>query len=68
MVTDLRALESEAPRGECELHLTCATGSGHDCDVDVEICVARRGVRSVFVRARDMVEVATNLGPKVGCL
>lgn len=58
MVTGLRRLIGEDPRGECELHRTC---SGYAGD---EYCVARQGcdrVRSVFMRARDMVKSDWNV-------
>jgi hypothetical protein len=58
MVTGLRRLIGEDPRGECELHRTC---SGYAGD---EYCVARHGrdrIRSVFMRARDMVKSDWNV-------
>ena len=61
MVTGLRVLAEAAPKGECELHLTCAAGSsamGLDDDGETADFVCRyiRAVeRSVFMRARDMI-------------
>jgi hypothetical protein len=54
MVTGLRAVDKDAPSGECELNLTWATGSEHIGGEDKSACVGRKVVRSVFTRARDM--------------
>lgn len=53
-MTGLRAVDSDAPSGEWELHLAWATGSEHIGDEDGSACAGRKGERSVFTRARDM--------------
>jgi hypothetical protein len=58
MVTVLRRFMGEEPRGECELHRTC---SGYDRDGDGAIRHSCDRVRSVLMRARDMVESAKNV-------
>lgn len=60
MVTGLRALGRAAPRGECELRLTCATGSkacdSAGDDEHIRGCggVILDVVRREFTKARDM--------------
>lgn len=64
MVTGLRALAGVAPRGECELHLTCAAGS-NICGGDGDNGLRGRAAtlednRTVFMRARD-IAIASGL-------
>lgn len=56
MVIGFRVVVRAAPNGECELHLTLATGASF-CDIDIDdvalgrhICEA---IRTVFIVARD---------------
>jgi hypothetical protein len=64
MVTGLRALANAEPKGECELDRICqvmACTCEHGSDDEARRVVGRRDgdeVRSVLMRARDMVEVA----------
>lgn len=71
MVTGLRALAGGAPRGECELHLTWATGrTARDKACDSDGRVDEGGVcentteqeRRLFTAARDMSATAGNRG------
>lgn len=57
MVTGLRATVDAAPRGECELHRTCATGATIDGDSGIWLRSNLDDIRVVFTRARDMVEM-----------
>jgi hypothetical protein len=64
IVTGFRTLTGEEPRGECELHRYCVTGTeGRMRGIDVEgrrdfICVGRDEVRKMFTKTRDMVGVS----------
>jgi hypothetical protein len=64
MVTGLRALAGAAPRGECELRLTWATGratcdrTGDDEHIGNRKAEILEGVRRVFTSARDMALTA----------